>query len=46
MPSFQLRRSTGEKVKTDTIWQPAIHRQLGVDMYGGSYVNSLFSVLI
>jgi len=29
-------------VRTDTIWQPTIQRQLGVTMYGGSYVDNLF----
>jgi len=29
-------------VRTDTIWQPTLQRQLGVTMYGGSYVVSLF----
>jgi len=29
-------------VKTDTIWQPRLQRQLGVTMYGGSYVVNLF----
>jgi len=42
MPSFQLCRSTGRIVKTDTIWQPTIQRQLGVNIYGGSYVVNLF----
>jgi len=27
--------------RTDTIWQPTLQRQLGVTMYGGSYVVSL-----
>jgi len=29
MPSFQLCRSTGQKLKTYTIWQSALQRQWG-----------------
>jgi len=43
MPLFHLCRSTGQKVKTDTIWRPIIQRQAGVNMYGGSYVVNLFT---
>jgi len=42
VPSFQLCRSTGQKVKTDTIWQPTIQRQLWVNMYGGLDVVNFF----
>jgi len=42
MSSFQLCRSTLKNVKTDTIWQPTLQKQLGVTMYGGWYVINLF----
>jgi len=31
-----------KNVKTGTIWQPTLLRQLGMTMYGGSYVVNLF----
>jgi len=42
MPStcsrFNFAKAPVKGVKTDTIWQPTLHKRLGVTMYGGSYV--------
>jgi len=39
---FNFAKTLVKNVKSDTIWQPALQRQLGVIMYRGSYVvNSL-----
>jgi len=42
MLSFELCRTPVKNVKTDTIRQPTLQRQLGVTMYAGSYVFNLF----
>jgi len=35
---FKFVEAPVKNVKTDTIWQPTLQRQLGVTMYGGSSV--------
>jgi len=41
-PRFNFAEALVKNVKTDTIWQPTLQRQLGVSMYGGSYVVNWF----
>jgi len=37
-PRFNFAEAPVNNIKTDTIWQPALRRQLGVTMHGGSYL--------
>jgi len=39
---FNFAEAPVKNFKTDTIWHPTLQRQLGVTMYGGSYVFNLF----
>jgi len=41
-PSFQVAEAPAKNVKTDTIWQPTLERQLEVTMYDGLHVVNLF----
>jgi len=41
-PSFQVAEAPAKNVKTDTIWQPTLQRQLEVTMYDGLHVVNLF----
>jgi len=41
-PGFKFAEAAVKKVKTDTIWQLTLQRQLVVTMYGLSYVVNLF----
>jgi len=41
-PSFQVAEAPAKNVKTDTIWQPTLRRQLGVTMYDGLHEVGLF----
>jgi len=35
---FNFAETLVKNVKADSIWQPTLQRQLGVTMYGGSYL--------
>jgi len=35
-PRYNFAKAPTENLKTDTIWQPRLQRQLGVTMYGSS----------